>query len=581
MLGVPRPLPKSFRSLAVYTIYLTCLVSLLCGCTQGGEDGFVAGTDGAEESVGERLFLETRFAQAFKTFLDGGGRMNDPLPTGDPVLDTTETTHQPLPGAFAGFTMNCRTCHLVDEHVGTPGGGMRTYSDFARRSPVPDRPDGNLTAVRNAPPLVNASLERPGGELFHFDAEFATLEELIAGTLTGRNFGWLPGERDTAIAHIAHVVRGDDGTGQLAQDFEGLSYRVLFKAVSAAVPEDLILKPEFRVSVDSVTDQEIFAAVIQAVAAYVRGLQFSQEDEAGNPIRSPFDVFLEINGLPRQPQANESPLDYSRRLLQLVQAREQNGTLQFVTTNPNTADGRFQFHKQDFVFLSEELAGLKIFLAEPQTLPPTPAELVQGQIGNCVACHPAPNFTDFKVHNTGITQREYDTIHGVGQFALLAIPTLAARQAEPQRYLPATHTHADYREPFRAIPSVADPLLTDLGLWNIFANADFPGPQEKIHALLCDAFLPQPCPADSVLLDAAIARFKTPGLRDLDHSAPYMHNGQLDTLDDIISFYIESATQARQGTLRNGAEALQGIALTTADMQPLVRFLKSLNEDYQ
>lgn len=43
---------------------------------------------------------------------------------------------------------------------------MRTYIGFARRSPVPERLDGLLTTPRNAPPLVNASLDRPGGALF-------------------------------------------------------------------------------------------------------------------------------------------------------------------------------------------------------------------------------------------------------------------------------------------------------------------------------------------------------------------------------------------------------------------------------
>ena len=70
--------------------------------------GVVAGTPGAEEAVGERLFLETRFAQAFERFLDRGGNVNDPLPAGDPVLDDTQTTTRPLPGPFAGLTMNCR-----------------------------------------------------------------------------------------------------------------------------------------------------------------------------------------------------------------------------------------------------------------------------------------------------------------------------------------------------------------------------------------------------------------------------------------------------------------------------------------
>jgi len=107
-----------------------------------------------------------------------------------------------------------------------------------------------------------------------------------------------------------------------------------------------------------------------------------------------------------------------------------------------------------------------------------------------------------------------------------------------------------------------------------------PGPQAKIRAILCEE-QPAPCPVTDALLPAAIARFKTQGLRDLSHSAPYMHNGQFATLTDIINFYIDASNLARTGTLRNGAVQLQGIALIPGDVASLVAFLKSLNEDYQ
>jgi cytochrome c peroxidase len=571
-------------NMAQHLVVGACLVGatlVILGCPEGTEENFVVGTPEAAEAVGERLFLETRFAQAFKAFLDQGGRVNDALPSGDPVLATTETIDQPLPGPFAGLTMNCRTCHLVDEQVSTPGGGMRTYADFARRSPVPARQDGKLTAPRNSPPLVNATLDRPEGLLLHFDGEFATLEDLITATFTGRNFGWLPGQQAEAIHHIANIVRGDSGTGDLAKQFDGQAYRVLFVASSPAIPEEFRLTAAFRVAVENGTDQEIFTAVVRVVAAYVNGLRFSKTDDNGKLIRAPFDVFLQRNALPAQPDDGETPLDYSRRLLQLLQSREQNGTLQFVTANPNTSDGHFQFHAQDFTFGAQELRGLKVFLAEPATLPPSAETLAQGQVGNCVACHPAPFFTDFRLHNTGVTQREYDSIHGDGQFATLFIPSLAQRTADPQPYLPATAQHPQYLERFRAVPSADAAPLTDLGVWNIFANADFPAPQATIRNILCAEHAPAPCPDTSTLLDESIARFKTPGLRDLGHSGPYMHNGQFDTLEDILRFYIGSAAQSRQGSLRNGASALQGIALTQADIAPLVAFLKALNEDYQ
>jgi hypothetical protein len=244
--------------------------------------------------------------------------------------------------------------------------------------------------------------------------------------------------------------------------------------------------------------------------------------------------------------------------------------------------GKFQFHgNQPFVFGAQELAGLKIFLTEP-AIPPTasPAEELAGKVGNCLACHAAPNFTDFKLHNTGVAQREFDDPavgagHAAGSFIALSVPSLATRTDND---LPATEEHPGASERFRSIPS-AGTTLTDLGVWNVFLNPDMPNPQAKIRAILCDEHLPAACPPDSVLLDEAIARFKTPGLRDLGHSAPYMHNGLFNTLDNAVGFYLGSSSSARAGTLRNGAAALQGIALLPADIAPLVAFLKSLNED--
>ena len=561
--------------------FAPCLFIPLVACSGGSPNNASPpaaqiGTPGAEEALGERLFLETRFAQTFKAFLDNGGSIND-ANSGDVVVDTLETLGIRIdPGPFKGTSINCRACHLVDDVLTSPGGGMRTYADFARRSPIPARADGKTHAPRNSPSLVNSTLDRPGGILLHFDAEFSSIEELIAATFTGRNFGWLPGEKAQAIAHIANVLRGDDGTVDLTDT--GLPYRMVFSGLDASIPDEFRLLPEFRAFVRSGSDQEVFDAVVRVVAAYVKGLKFSQTTESGAPIRSPFDVFLSLNGLPQQPDSNESPLAYSRRLRTLINAP--SFSPKFVTSNPNRADGQFEFHAQAFTFGATELAGLKIFLSEPATIPASPAELSSGQIGNCLACHAAPHFTDFKTHNTGTTQREYDGIHGTGSFAALAIPNLTTRNGNYDQFLPATDAHPTAIEPFRAIPAAGNPTLTDLGLWNVFANPDMPVPQAALRALLCDD--QQPCLlSDATLLDRSIARFKTPGLRDLGHSAPFMHNGQFDTLEQIIDFYRDTSDLQHADRLRNGDRELGGIALTTHDVTPLTAFLKALNEDYQ
>jgi hypothetical protein len=196
--------------------------------------------------------------------------------------------------------MNCRSCHFVDEQLETTNYGMRTYTDFARRSPMPAREDGRTVTVRNSPPLVNASVPR-NNFFMHADAEFQSLVDLVKGTLTGRNYGWLPGEQALSIAHLARVIREDNGKGNLAQEFGGLSYAVLLTGTDPAIPQEFLLPEEFRLDVLQATDQQIFQAVSKLISAYTENLVFSQ-DLDGNFNLSPYDVFLELNDLPRQPR---------------------------------------------------------------------------------------------------------------------------------------------------------------------------------------------------------------------------------------------------------------------------------------
>lgn len=580
--------------------------------------------DPPEIILGERLFLETRFAQFFAQFLANGGQVNAPLPSGDPVMNKTVTTNEPLSGPFAGLSMNCRACHLVDEQVDAPGGRMRTYADFARRSPVPAREDGVATAPRNSPSLVNATLHRQGGLLLHFDGEFSTTTDLAKDTFTGRNFGWLPGERARAVAHLARIIREDDGSGSLASDFGNLPYSIVLTGTDPAIPSEFRIPESFRITVATATDAELLNAVAKLVAAYTESLVFSQ-DESGAFNLSPYDVFLEKNHLPRKPAPGESAIDYSRRLLALIERLEHSGRLSWVTQNPNkkhrrhlrhvrfvkrnpaTEDGAFRFHDHPFTFGAEELRGLKIFFTEARRSVPSPTPGDRGQVGNCIACHQAPIFTDFRLHNTGTAQTEYDRIHGSGSFSKLYIPDLSERNARHDLYLPPTEQHPHAKGPFRAIPTPGNPDLTDLGVWNIFANPDFPTSQQLLRRLLCfdllaigspgsafqtqlghdalDRLLNSPllsgqC-SQQLLLQHSIALFKTPGLRDLGHSAPYMHNGQFDTLEEIINFYRQSSDLQRRGRLRNGDPELAGIRLNERDVRPLAAFLLALDEDYE
>ena len=526
--------------------------------------------DPAKIAVGERLFLETRFSQFF--FAHSRGDANTTLTEGDSVVAQSATTGEPLPGPFRGFAINCRSCHLVNEFF-TNGPGNRTYADFARRSPVPAREDGRTHTPRNSPAMVNATIPRQHDLLLHFDGEFASGEDLVKATLTGRNFGWLPGEGREAAAHIAHIIRDDDGRGPLAADFGGYSYRVLFAGGKKELGEEgdrFHLPEEYQLDVTRASDETIFHHVARLITAYMDSLFFSR-DESAEYDSSPYDWFLETNQIPRQPDSGMTSLYYNRNLLSMV-----NEPYSYRLTKPGEV--RFKLLRQAFRFGPEELLGMKIFFTMPRpttnSLRPPPAH----GIGNCVRCHPAPDFTDFKFHNTGSAQEEYDALHGAGAFAKLSIPSLPERNAHFDDWLPATAQHPHARGPFLDIPSPTRPGRTDLGLWNVFANPDQPLAQPALRRLLNGEDKPLP---DAEWLPRTIGLFKTPSLRGLALSDPYLHNGRKDTIEDVIRFYIRMSSLARAGQVRNGAPELAGIQLTESDVAPLAAFLRALNEDYE
>ncbi len=514
---------------------------------------------GAVISLGERLFLETRFAQFF--YAHCGDDVNQPLAVGDPALDQTVTITNGLPGPFRGQSMNCRACHLLGEFGGS--NGNRTLEDFARRSPVPDRGDGRTMTSRNSPSLVNASVARAGGVLLHYDGEFASAAELVRGTLLGRNFGWFASERDVAIRHVARVIREDDGTGALALRFGG-AYAPLFRGDPSLSTGGRIPK-EFQVDVRSATDEEVVDSLANILSLYLESLVFST-NSAGEFDGSPYDAFLDRNRLPRKPEPGETDLQYSDRLLELLRTSR---PWQLITP----ADGSFALHDRPFVFGDAELQGLKIFLTRPATA----LEGTRDGVGNCAVCHPAPAFTDHRFHNTGVSQDDYDRVHGPERFAALEIPGLKERQMNPDGFLPPSAGHPGGSGRFASPAAEGRPGDADLGLWNVFANPEVPGPQGALRVLLREG---RGDLTDEDLLPLTVALFKTPGLRDLEDSAPYFHSGMVDTLADALHFYHEMAHLSRNGAVVNGDLELSGILLSPLDSNAVETFLRSLTEDY-
>ncbi|MDP2787748.1 MAG: cytochrome-c peroxidase, partial [Pseudomonadota bacterium] len=71
-------------------------------------------------------------------------------------------------------------------------------------------------------------------------------------------------------------------------------------------------------------------------------------------------------------------------------------------------------------------------------------------------------------------------------------------------------------------------------------------------------------------------KFLTPSLRDLKYTAPYMHNGMLKTLDDVVEFYNRGGGQSEHANQRSELKAL---GLNDAEKKALVAFLESLSGD--
>ena len=554
------------RPVQVMLLVLSALLSgVVLGCGSGVAPAISTENESATpaaDPIGERLFLDTRFAKFFFEHMTG---YNAALTAGDPVVATTLNPAGDMPGPFAGQSTNCRSCHFVTEFQGVANAGNRTYADFTTRSTLPVSQNGFDTTPRNSMQMVNTFRRDGGVQFLHFDGEFASGEDLVMGTLVGRNFGWGVEEYKTALHHIANVIRNDDGSSQLAAErSNGLSYGTLFKGTDARITSDILLPASQRIDVTTATDLQIVQEVALCMAQYFKDLQFKKDNDQ-RYVASPYDLWLEKNHLPRQPLAGESKLAYNQRLYNDVLG----------LSNPTwvtTADGTFAYHDQPFQFGAMELAGLKIFLRG--------AAVGSGNdqhAGNCAACHQAPDFTDFGFHNNGVAQDEYDGVHGDGAFVALHIPGLVERSASPETWLPLSVFHPHATEAFRRPATSSNAAYADLGMWNIYLNGDYPNPQANLASFVCGAG--KDCSVDQGLA-STIAQFKTPDLRDLVDSAPYFHNGSRAKVEDVLAFYIRSSALAKAGKLRNAPAEFSQMSLSEGDVSALTAFLLSLTEDY-
>ena len=75
-----------------------------------------------------------------------------------------------------------------------------------------------------------------------------------------------------------------------------------------------------------------------------------------------------------------------------------------------------------------------------------------------------------------------------------------------------------------------------------------------------------------------VGAFKTPTIRNIAVTAPYMHNGVFKTLEEVVSFYNKGGGQALGYEVENQTLPFDKLNLTVKEEQALIAFMKTLTD---
>lgn len=485
--------------------------------------------------LGEKLFMDGRFSQGY---FDKAKTVNEQI-AGAAVLEQMYVLEDLVEHPQKGQQVSCSSCHMVDQNTSLVAGSVLTYNDFARRSPIPLRSDKMERTVRNSMNMVLSAIG--GNKPLHWDGEFYSAQGLAKAAMVGRNMGWLVTEAKTAKAHIVKVLRGDDGSYPTDADVDQ-SYTEAFS--------------ELGIDIAQLSDSELYDQAAQTMGEYMESLDFSR-DQQGAFNGSAYDQFLILNGIRTSPKLNETSQEY------LTYLRDH---INWKTDWKWLGGSDLKYHQHQAQFGKTEFQGMQLFFGKAQ----------------CVTCHTPPEFTDFLFHNTGISQFEYESVHGRDSFKSIEVPTWTERRKNPEKYFVATGDHPNWQGAFRSEANKQNNLATDFGVWNIFGHPDMAGVQEFLRRDLCRSLMmPGDCKfTNDMLLNKSLAMFKTPTLRSLGQSGPYLHNGAAQHLTQVIHLYMHANHMERRGLLVNADPFIRAINITHQDFAPIRAFLDALDEDY-
>lgn len=113
--------------------------------------------------------------------------------------------------------------------------------------------------------------------------------------------------------------------------------------------------------------------------------------------------------------------------------------------------------------------------------------------------------------------------------------------------------------------AIPEPRYHNTGLYNVDGQGGLPA---GVKGLI-----------DHSGLANDMGKFKTPSLRNVAVSAPYMHDGSIETLDDVISHYEAGGRSARDGNRSPlTSPHIRRFSLTQRERRDLIAFLTSLTD---
>jgi cytochrome c peroxidase len=189
----------------------------------------------------------------------------------------------------------------------------------------------------------------------------------------------------------------------------------------------------------------------------------------------------------------------------------------------------------------------------------------------CTACHSGPMMTDDELHNTGVPQQ--------GDF----VPTLADCPQDGW----CDCVSDDTSRPRFCFPKGARDGLRLLQDWPFRRDSAYSDDTECANhrVLHIDAMYAEENPDECgglvghyvvPVAQDTVGAWRTPGLRNVALTGPYMHDGVFDTLEKVVEHYNKGAGDFLDQLIGELDEDIAELDLTDQEAADLVEFMKSL-----